>query len=390
MEAERQLYERSGSLVTYLLDQWKYNKTDAFIEGAMERLFVDLYERGIVEQQDVELAQLWISSLQSVGYKFPVIESSNGSLKQDAVITGGCSGWRKSSQRKAFLAESKEVVYEQKRCELHNVVLVGQFNFETKARTILHWVKRWRQVFPQVDVRGPFDMAVVKTLKAAGVNVYHSVADRGWYSPMQNLADSLRLYADDPNFCGVAIVHDDLLINVQHLVARGFPSDNTIFTEFPTERIQQPLFTIYLNATFKLQHDEQLFAVDSYSTTLYKWRWWDRIIPNVTRAVAVAPGRQRYMRGDGGMDFYRHGQVDFLYIPTSMAEQFASYADWMVENEIFLEVSTPTILAKLKTNSKRKFNPFRFVPSGTLRKEAMLMIGFLGALKENRLGCCIQ
>ncbi len=71
LKAEQQLYERSGSLVSYLLHEWEYDQPNPTLEGAWERLYVDLYELGFVELQDVKLAQLWISSLQSVGYEFP-------------------------------------------------------------------------------------------------------------------------------------------------------------------------------------------------------------------------------------------------------------------------------------------------------------------------------
>jgi hypothetical protein len=39
---------------------------------------------------------------------------------------------------------------------------------------------------------------------------------------------SLRLNANDPNLCAVAIVHDDSLIDVEHSVIKGFPSDNAV------------------------------------------------------------------------------------------------------------------------------------------------------------------
>ena len=87
-QSEEPLYERAGVLVEYLLN-WKYKSIDGSgsppanptFEGAMEKLYVDLYEHGILEWKDVELVQLWIQSLQSVGYEFPAISTS--SLEQE-------------------------------------------------------------------------------------------------------------------------------------------------------------------------------------------------------------------------------------------------------------------------------------------------------------------
>jgi hypothetical protein len=71
------------------------------------------------------------------------------------------------------------------------------------------------------------------------------------------------------------------------------------------------------------------------------------VIPNISKAVATAPVRRRYMDDAGGMQFSYFSQSDFVYVPTVYAHQFASHANWMVENEIMLEVGMPTILARL-------------------------------------------
>ena len=73
MQAEEHLYYRTGVLVKFL-DQWtmKSDGPNTSIPEMMEQLWVDLYERGYVEQNDVELAQLWLQALDEVAYIFPM------------------------------------------------------------------------------------------------------------------------------------------------------------------------------------------------------------------------------------------------------------------------------------------------------------------------------
>ena len=66
-DAELPLYTQAESLVKYL-QQWKPVSKD--IPSMLEELYIDMYERGILELKDVEFIQLWIQDLQRVGYKF--------------------------------------------------------------------------------------------------------------------------------------------------------------------------------------------------------------------------------------------------------------------------------------------------------------------------------
>ncbi len=352
MEAERHLYERSGSLVNYLLNEWEYNNSEAVLEGAWERLYIDLYERGIVEWEDVRLAQMWAAALNSVGYQFPSYTPSlNPTATADSVArevqsTGQCREWTD----RASLAQSEKIlkIKTGRACEYNNVVLVGQFNFNTPARRIKHWVQRWREIFQHVEVRGPFDERTMATLRRYGIRAFTAEADSGWYSPMKNLADSLRLHAKDPSKCGVMIAHDDLLLNMTYLNQQGFPSDDTILVQYPADRISKPYVTFYPNETMQVLSNANLTSAREYNVTFDDWPWWNRVVPRVTQAVAGASGREVYSNADGGMDFFSRGQSDFLYIPTSLAEQFASHAEWMVDNEIMLELALPTVVARLQ------------------------------------------
>lgn len=69
-DAELPLYTQAESLVKYL-QQWKPVSKD--IPSMLEELYIDMYERGILELKDVEFIQLWIQDLQRVGYSFEYI-----------------------------------------------------------------------------------------------------------------------------------------------------------------------------------------------------------------------------------------------------------------------------------------------------------------------------
>ena len=77
-KAEIPLYTQANKLVSYLMEN--YANTTAkrrytFIE-IMEYLYIDMYERGFIEEQDVLNIQEWIVALLKIGYRFPSINSS--------------------------------------------------------------------------------------------------------------------------------------------------------------------------------------------------------------------------------------------------------------------------------------------------------------------------
>ena len=72
--AEIPLYTKSYALIsyllkTYVLDEIKYSPK-SFIE-ILELLWVDMYERGYIEIDDVYHLQRWVTTLYKIGYQFP-------------------------------------------------------------------------------------------------------------------------------------------------------------------------------------------------------------------------------------------------------------------------------------------------------------------------------
>jgi hypothetical protein len=69
MQAELDLYFKSGKLLEFLND---WNATTAqTVPEQMEGLWIELYERGYIELEDVVMMQRWLSALVEIDYVFP-------------------------------------------------------------------------------------------------------------------------------------------------------------------------------------------------------------------------------------------------------------------------------------------------------------------------------
>jgi len=66
--AETDLYKKTGPLLNFL-QSWSSQHTT--IPDAYQKMWIDMYERGFIEEEDVFLAQAWLKSLLRAGYTFP-------------------------------------------------------------------------------------------------------------------------------------------------------------------------------------------------------------------------------------------------------------------------------------------------------------------------------
>ena len=71
-QAEQDLYFKAGALVDFLVE-WAEAKThkDMPFDSLIETLWIDLYERDIIDIEDVKNIQKWIQALKNVGYEIP-------------------------------------------------------------------------------------------------------------------------------------------------------------------------------------------------------------------------------------------------------------------------------------------------------------------------------
>ena len=68
-QAEYPLYSKSTALVNYLKSIQIFEVHN--LPQSIEKLWIDLYERGYFEYEDVLHIQNWIQALLDVGYEFP-------------------------------------------------------------------------------------------------------------------------------------------------------------------------------------------------------------------------------------------------------------------------------------------------------------------------------
>jgi hypothetical protein len=170
----------------------------------MEGMWVALHKMQILTDSDIVLVQKWIHALIAMNYEFPT----------------------------------------RQRYKQYNVAAMGQFNIATRtsARTVMYWVQHLKRHFHHVAVAGAFSPGVKNELESYGILLvpyeWEIINDRGYFSPMDNLAWTLRYYQNQsptemprrhgegdvyessvevPNLAsvkGVLYLHDDALINV--------------------------------------------------------------------------------------------------------------------------------------------------------------------------------
>ena len=72
--AEHQLYVQTKSFVSHIIENYVNNTDENYLDdfpNSIKRLWIDLYENGFVEIEDVHSVILWLKALSDVGYQFP-------------------------------------------------------------------------------------------------------------------------------------------------------------------------------------------------------------------------------------------------------------------------------------------------------------------------------
>jgi hypothetical protein len=274
------------------LANWKDASVN--IVARIETLWVELYERDYIGLADVEAVQQWLLALPDAGYKFPEMSSSTRkALVAEHVLPSVILPDKDSAPRSGSNTRSRSSH------TYSDVALVGQFNYNTETRYVRHWVEKWSELFRIVQVRGPFNSTNLAELKRSGIDAYVSADDAGYSSPMKNLGDSLRTFSDKSGIKGVMYLHDDLLLNLTHLVELGFPGDN-LLTQAPPEVMERP-YLLFNNHSKYRRFDRLKFhnASDNGGGARLKgWRWWKFCISSFAEA-AKDHRADNYVRPDG-------------------------------------------------------------------------------------------
>lgn len=196
-QAEADLYHKTDALLDFL-STWQ--STSPHVATRMEELWIDLYERGYIELEEVASLQHWLAALIAIDYSFP-------------------TPWKR---------------------RYDNVVLMGQFNEPPTTSDVIFWAQKWKEVFSRIVIRGALTDQAVEDLRASGIDAYISSSEEGRYSPDQNLAETLKDSTDIHGVDGVIYLSNDALLNMTYLVptvASTFPSEK-VMASFDRHRIK--------------------------------------------------------------------------------------------------------------------------------------------------------
>ena len=100
--AEFQLYVKTSSFVSHIEEKYINSNDPHFLDdfpNSIKKLWIDLYENGFVEIEDVNSVVLWLKALSEIGYTFPgkttTFEETSMSEKNN--FSGGKSLYELSS-----------------------------------------------------------------------------------------------------------------------------------------------------------------------------------------------------------------------------------------------------------------------------------------------------
>ena len=79
-EAELDLYLKSSALIE-IINKIQNSLSFTNLPQAIEELYIEMYERGFIELEDVKHVQLWIEALINAGYDFPKFHHQNQQSK---------------------------------------------------------------------------------------------------------------------------------------------------------------------------------------------------------------------------------------------------------------------------------------------------------------------
>jgi hypothetical protein len=310
MQAELDLYFKGGKLVEFLAG-WD-NSPAQTVPERMEGLWIDLYERGYIDINDVRVAQLWLAALVEIGYQFPTMA----------------------------------------RRRLDHTVLMGQFNFAIETPNVLFWHQKWRQWFNRIVVRGPFNRDQIKELQRHGIRAYWGREDRGHNSPIANLAATLQEAKAEEGVTGVLYAHDDMLLNVTN-VFRDFPFGTNRLLGTMHKNPTDPRFysfSIHPNGTYTTKDGASDVGNRTLLTMSAPWTHSERCLDGFLRLFAD-PRSKPLLEGDGSLRVPIGMQSDVLYVPTALADAFAGAARLIVDHGVFLECGLPKIYETLARTS---------------------------------------
>jgi hypothetical protein len=353
LKAEQDLYFKSGTLVQFL-NGW--SSPLQTIPERMEQLWIDLYERGYIEQDDIKAVQLWLGALIQGNYEFPKVVNRRH----------------------------------------QNVALMGQFNFPGSTDNVVYWIQKWRRFFDTIVVRGPFNQTQLQQFESHSVAVYYGGSPplNGFYSPISNLMHTLLQFKESNVIEGVLYIHDDLLLNLTELLQGifPFPTQSIIVNggnsmSYKDPRVEPDVeaskfaYRFYPNGTLGNHNGTKLVtSLGDLKLSRKDNREKDFCAP-AQRKFAMDPESEKYREPDGAILLSSHTQSDFLYFPTKLADEYAEISKLVLKHKIWIECSFGMIVDHLR---KRANATVGFVPLCTSWDDSRGKVSMLSSCIHNR------
>lgn len=179
-------------------------------------------------------------------------------------------------------------------------------------------------------------------------------------SPVANLQRTLMQYKYVEGVKGVMFAESDALINVTNLLPLLGSETNIIVTD---EDVENPRSVTehsnrwkkVVSSSFSIHPDGTLSKIDGFLTTnflelersLVEWQAWKECIPGYMRVSQDFRSR-KYSESDGSILAVGGRLSDFLYMPTSLAREYANAAQIMVDQNVYCECAFPKIVDMLR------------------------------------------
>ena len=265
---------------------------------------------------------------------------------------------------------------------IDDTVLMGQFNYASDVRDVLFWHQAWKTQFNRIVVRGPFsDDQIAEMRHHHGIDAHKGGDDAGFYSPMENLLRTLQQYKSVKGVKGVLYAHDDALINITNIAPLLGSETNIIVTDNDVEnprsgldvwkrwdKVRKESFYIHPNGNSNNNKNNGTTTTTTTTTTvlfskidgfrsdsvwalkksLRRWQRFAECIP-AHKAASEDPRSKKYLEKDDGSYLSPNPiQADVMYVPTSLADEFAEAAQIMIDHKVFLECGFPKIVDMLR------------------------------------------
>ena len=371
--AEQDLYEKSGKLIDFL-SEW--DSDEDTVPGRMEHLWIDMYELGYIEVEDVYAVQAWLGALDQAGYDFPLLKRRH-----------------------------------------RNVAVMGQFNYANRSSTVddvIFWTQKNRELFHTVLAAGPFSEDQMQALGDNSIDAISNHNDTvggdafveaGFYTPFENLMNTLLRFKNSEQIEGVIYAHDDGIVNMTELSggAYPFPTHDIVFTGHPKLYQHQNVRTMkHKKKANKMSyriypdgHLEDFLKTSTYGTIkelydgvpLHNWdNTFQKYCGIGQTELAKDPDSAVYREEDGSILFSPFSQADFMFVPTKYADEFARATDLHLKHGIWIECASSTVIDMVRRRADASVRSIRLCTGWSDIRNTVNMIGSCATDKNLKYG----